>query len=65
MCTTNKGTQGDVTQTAAAKFGFALFPHKGANGDVNQIRLIKGKKKKKKIKAATHPRSLHDASCIA
>lgn len=46
MCTTNKGTQGDVTQTVVAKFGFALFPHKGANGDVNQIRLIKGKKNK-------------------
>lgn len=62
MCTTNKGTQGDVTQTAAAKFGFALFPHKGENGDVNQIRLIKGKKK---IKATTHPCSSHDAFCIA
>lgn len=60
MCTANKDTQGDVAQTTVTKFGSTLFPHKGANGDVNQIRLIKGKKKK-----ATTLYPSHNNFCIA
>lgn len=59
MCTANKGTQGDVASTTVTKFGSALFPHKGANGDVNQIRLIKGGKKKTQTKKKPPTLTLH------